>query len=164
MLKEKKYMSYNLETITKEMVEKDMADDFEDSYETQQTINFDFDLVIRHIGEVKKGKKAFGKQSTIAVNDGFDTQELIIVGGDEPFEEPNEEVDEEGNPVKTQWINPSAMKKAIKEREKHLDQLKANPPEKKSAKSTSIKSEKAKFNKAKANDVPDFDVDEDDPF
>ena len=27
MLKEKKYMSYNLETITKEMVEKDMADD-----------------------------------------------------------------------------------------------------------------------------------------
>lgn len=148
------------------IVEKDMADDFESSYEPQQTVNFDFDLVIKHIGEKKGGKKAFGKQSTVAVNDGFDIQELIIVGGDEPFEEPDEEVDEEGNPVKTQWINPSAMKKALKERDKYLDQLKAIPPEKKSTKSTSIKDQKAKFNKVKANTAPtfeDFD-DEEDPF
>lgn len=146
------------------IVEKDMADDFESSYEAQQSVNFDFDLVVKHVGEKKSGKKAFGKQSTVAVNDGFDIQELIIVGGDEPFEESDEEEDEEGNPVKTQWINPTAMKKAIKEREKYLDQLKANPPEKKSTKSTNIKEQKAKFNKAKTNNVPDFDVDEDDPF
>lgn len=146
------------------IVEADMADDFESSYEAQQTVNFDFDLVVKHIGEKKNGKKAFGKQSTVAVNDGFDIQELIIVGGDEPFEEPDEEEDEDGNPVKTQWVNPSAMKKALKERDKYLDQLKNNPPEKKSEKTTSIKSEKAKFNKAKTNDVPDFDVDEDDLF
>lgn len=148
------------------IVEKDMADDFESSYEAQQTVNFDFDLVVKHIGEKKSGKKAFGKQSTVAVNDGFDIQELIIVGGDEAFEEPDEEEDDEGNPVKTQWINPAAMKKAIKEREKYLDQLKANPPEKKSTKSTNIKSEKAKFNKAKVNTTStfeDFD-DEEDPF
>ena len=42
--------------------------------------------------------------------------------------------DEDGNEieVKTQWINPVAMKKAIKARAQMLEELKNNPPEKKS--------------------------------
>lgn len=84
-------------------------------------------------------------------------------------EEPEEltREDENGNviEVETDWINPSTIKKMLKERRTKLDQMKANPPEKKkSAKSTSIKDQKAKFNSSKANSVPDFDVDEEDPF
>ena len=60
----------------------------------------------------------------------------MLVGGDDEIEEPDELTteDENGNEVevKTQWINPVAMKKAIKARAQMLEELKNNPPEKKS--------------------------------
>lgn len=119
------------------IVDEDMADDFEACYEVGMTVPFEFELVSRHIGGENKGEaKKFGRAGKVAVNNGFDVQELMLVGGDDEIEEPDELTaeDENGNEVevKTQWINPVAMKRAIKARAQMLEELKNNPPEKKS--------------------------------
>src|SRR5699024_858514 len=107
----------------------------------------------------------------VAVNNGFDVQELMLVGGDDEIEEPDELTteDEDGNEVevKTQYINPKAMKKAIKVRAQMLEQLKANPP-KQTAKPTSVKAAKqAQKDRMKAGmktggAAPFDDIDSDD--
>ena len=128
------------------IVDEDMADDFESCYEVGMTVPFEFELVSRHVGGENKGEsKKFGRAGKVTVNNGFDVQELMLVGGDDEIEEPDELTteDEDGNEVevKTQWINPKAMKKAIKVRAQMLEQLKANPP-KQNAKPTSVKAAK----------------------
>lgn len=128
------------------IVDEDMADDFEACYEVGMTVPFEFELVSRHVGGENKGEaKKFGRSGKVAVNNGFDVQELMLVGGDDEIEEPDELTteDEDGNEVevKTQYINPKAMKKAIKVRAQMLEQLKANPP-KQNAKPTSVKAAK----------------------
>lgn len=128
------------------IVDENMADDFEACYEVGMTVPFEFELVSRHVGGENKGEtKKFGRAGKVAVNNGFDVQELMLVGGDDEIEEPDELTteDEDGNEmeVKTQWINPKAMKKAIKVRAQMLEQLKANPP-KQNAKPTSVKAAK----------------------
>ena len=128
------------------IVDEDMADDFESCYEVGMTVPFEFELVSRHVGGENKGEaKKFGRAGKVAVNNGFDVQELMLVGGDDEIEEPDELTteDENGNEVevKTQWINPKAMKKAIKVRAQMLEQLKANPS-KQTVKSTSVKAAK----------------------
>lgn len=149
------------------IVEENMADDFDGAYEVGQTVNFDFDLISRHVGDSTPKKKAFGRGGSVAVNSGFDVSELMIVGADDPIEEPDEDmlVDENGNKIedKSGYINPVAMKKAIKVRAQMLDELKANPPEKKSGKSApteSFKDKKAKMQKTKSKPVDD-EVDDD---
>ena len=119
------------------IVDEDMADAFNDCYEVGMTVPFELELVSRHVGnENTGGAKKFGRAGKVAVNNGFDVQELMLVGGDDEIEEPDELTteDENGNEVevKTQWINPVAMKKAIKARAQMLEELKNNPPEKKS--------------------------------
>lgn len=119
------------------IVDEDMADAFTDCYEVGMTVPFELELVSRHVGNENTGStKKFGRAGKVAVNNGFDVQELMLVGGDDEIEEPDELTteDENGNEVevKTQWINPVAMKKAIKARAQMLEELKNNPPEKKS--------------------------------
>lgn len=119
------------------VVDEEMADAFNDCYEVGTTVPFELELVSRHVGnENTGGAKKFGRAGKVSVNNGFDIQELMLVGGDDEIEEPDELTteDENGNEVevKTQWINPVAMKKAIKARAQMLEELKNNPPEKKS--------------------------------
>lgn len=119
------------------IVDEDMADAFTDCYEVGMTVPFELELISRHVGNENTGAaKKFGRAGKVAVNNGFDVQELMLVGGDDEIEEPDELTteDENGNEieVKTQWINPVAMKKAIKARVQMLEELKNNPPEKKS--------------------------------
>lgn len=152
------------------IVDKDLADDFEDAYETTQTVNFDIDVVNTHVGG-KSGKKKFGRGGAVSVNNGFDITEYILAGADEAIEEPDELTteDEDGNevPVKTEWINPSAMKKAIKARANMLEELAKNEGEKKGAdKGMDIKSRKkeaTKIGKTKTAYVED-DMGDEDPF
>lgn len=113
------------------IVDEDMADDFQSCYEVGMTVPFEFELVSRHVGgQANTRTKKFGRAGKVAVNNGFDVQELMLVGGDDEIEEPDELTteDENGNEVevKTQWINPEAMKKAIKERAKYLEEMKNN--------------------------------------
>lgn len=119
------------------IVDEEMADAFNDCYEVGMTVPFELELVSRHVGNENTGAaKKFGRAGKVAVNNGFDIQELMLVGGDDEIEEPDELTieDENGNEVevKTAWINPVAMKKAIKARAQMLEELKNNPPEKKS--------------------------------
>lgn len=151
------------------IVEADMADAFTDAYETEQTVNFDFDRIMRHVGSKSTTKKAFGKASSVTVNSGFDVEELIITGADEPIEEPDEVTteDENGNEVevKTEWINPKTMKKAIKARAQMLEELKDKPADTK--KPTSFKEKKAAMSKPKTKPSEDFVdelLDDDMPF
>lgn len=153
------------------IVDEDMVDDFEFCYEVGMTVPFEFELVSRHVGGQKQNEnKKFGRAGKVAVNEGFDVQELMLVGGDDEIEEPDELTteDEDGNEVevKTQWINPKAMKRAIKVRAQMLEQLKNNSSQKKPSKSLNIKSEKAKFNKTRIDDMPTFENEDDDdlPF
>ena len=119
------------------IIDEEMADAFSDCYDVGMTVPFELELVSRHVGNENNGAaKKFGRAGKVAVNNGFDVQELMLVGGDDEIEEPDELTteDENGNEVevKTQWINPVAMKKAIKARAQMLEELKNNPPEKKS--------------------------------
>lgn len=108
-------------------VEADMAQDFEGVYEVGQTVPFEIELNSRHIGGAKPQERKFGHAAKVSVNSGFDVQELIIVGGDNEIEQPENLTteDENGNivEVKTDWINPVALKKAIKVREQMLAEL-----------------------------------------
>ncbi len=116
------------------IVEEDQADAFADIYEPEQTVAFDFDLISKHIGPENSKKKTFGHGSKQNVNQGFDRTELILVGGDDPIEEPESLTVENENgeevEVDTEWINPETMRKALVERAKMLDELKKNPPNK----------------------------------
>lgn len=150
----------------KAIVEKDLAEDFEDAYSVNETVPMDIDIVSRHVGEgtntVKK--KAFGRGGSVAVNSGFDVTEMIIVGADEAIEESDEE-DEDGNPIDNGYIDPNVIKAAIKERAKKLEELKANGNTTSSVKKNeSIKEAKKKMgNSSKHIEDNPFD-DEEDPF
>lgn len=143
----------------KAFVEKDMADDFENAFSEKQTIPMDMDIVVRHVGK-KSVKKTFGRNSSVSVNEGFDVTEYIIVGADEPIEEPDE--DDEGNIIDNGWLNPEAIKKALNERKKKLEELLANGAVT-TRKSTSSVSSNNTFKKTVAKAVEAFD-DEEDPF
>ena len=91
----------------------EMASVFGDCFEVGQTLSCEFNRVVRHIGGNGKKKKAFGKSADIAVSNGYDIEELILVGAD-TIDEPAELTREDANgnevPVETDWINPEAMK------------------------------------------------------
>ena len=157
------------------IVEEEMADDFANSYEVGMTVPLELELVSRHIGGNKGGKKKFGRSSDVSVNNGFDIQELIIVGGEDEIEEPDELTteDEDGNEVevKTQWINPKTMKLAIKERNNMLEALKKAGYQPKTKAANTTKNSLAEAKKASkvgkvthpVDDCP-FDIDDDFDF
>lgn len=150
----------------KAIVEKDLAEDFEEIYSVNETVPMDIDVIARHVGETNNTskKKAFGRGGSVAVNSGFDVTEMVIVGADEAIEEPEEE-DGDGNVIENGYIDPDAMKAAIKERNKKLEEMKANGGTSTvTKKSGSIKEAKKKMGASgKRVEENPFD-DEDDPF
>lgn len=154
------------------IVEKELADAVEEGIEVETTVPVTLNRVMRHIGGKKKSaKRAIGGSGDVEVNTGFDIEELVLVGADEAIEEPEETEDEDGNPIedKSGYVDPAAMKKAIKVRNAMLVELKENPPEKK-GKPDSFKEKKAKASKAvgkgagKLSLADDEDLENDDPF
>lgn len=146
------------------IVQEDLAEAFNDMYDVGQTAQFDIDVVNEHVGKKTTGKKAFGDSGKIK-STGFDREILVIVGGDEPIEEPDEE-DEDGNIVDNGWIDPKAMKMALKERDIKIEEIKKNgkTTTTKSAKTTSIKEKKRMGAKKIASPIPDDEDDGTDPF
>lgn len=145
----------------KAFVEADVAEIFTDNFKVNETIKADFDLIPK---TMNKEKRVFGRKAQIETSAGYSVNELILVGAD-PIPEPEELTyeDEDGNEVeiKTYWINPKVMKKAIKERQAMLEELKNNPPATKADKKPS-KSNKFKTEKTKAQtSFDDFDDDDD---
>lgn len=140
------------------LVDADSADDFEGVYEVGQTASFEVDVKMVHVGEKKAGKKAFGKSASTNINTGFDVEERILCGGDEPIEEPEDE-DENGNLIDNGWLNPEAIKLAIKEREKKLVELEKNPPKKATTDAPAPAQKTSKF--SKKVDVSSTDDDDD---
>lgn len=156
----------------KAIVNEDLAEDFENCYEVGMTVPFDFELIARHVGGLSKEKK-FGRKTKVAVNNGFDVQELILVGGEDEIEEPESlvETDENGNEilVKTDWINPVTMNKAIKIRENYLNELAEESKDNNKKTLLQTKKESAKerlSSKAMNNSLWDtvFNEDDDDNF
>lgn len=153
------------------IIEKDDADDFQDAIAVGDTSAFTIDVACRHVGKKENGKKAFGRAGRIAVNTGFDVTELVIVGSDGAIEEPDEDelVDDEGNAIedKSGYINPKAMKLAIKVRAEKLAELEKNPPAKKGGTQASLRDKKEQARKAKTKPEPkksEVPWDDDDPF
>ena len=160
------------------IVDKDIAEDFEQGYEIGMTIPCDFELVSRHIGGKSSGKKKLGRAAEVSTFQSFDIQELMLVGGDDEVEEPESdtELDENGNevPTKSPWINPAAMNKALKERAKMLEELKEKGYQggKKESKSTSVASNlkadkaaaKSKSKVGQSKPEPDYDFTDDEDF
>lgn len=150
------------------IVEEDLAEAFNDMYEVGQTANFDIDVVMEHIGAKVSAKKKFGSGGAVAVNSGYDREALVIVGGDEPIEEPEDE-DDDGNLIDNGWIDPKAMKIALKERETMLANLKENNGNENKItnikKATTLKEKKKAVigNKKKIEDTEPFE-DDDNPF
>lgn len=131
------------------------------------TLNFDVNRIIKTIGGKSSAtKKTFGS-SRVDTGSSFTLDELVLTAG-EVIEEPDELTteDEDGNevPVKTMWMNPTAVKKAIKEREKMLDELKSNGGEKKSTGGKSIKERAKAKTEMKKPSHPVEDEDDDAPF
>lgn len=146
-----------------------------DEVSVGDTLSFDVNRVVRTIGGSNSNtKKSFGA-NRVNTNSGFTVDELILTAA-EIIEEPDELTteDEDGNeiPIKTMWLNPTAVKKALKEREKMLEELKNNGGANKTAAPTSIKDRaKAKTTMKKPvhpveeedDDAP-FNIDDDDDF
>lgn len=101
-------------------VGEDMADDFTDYYEVGQTVELYISATQRHVGETKPKTAKFGRAANVV--SGFDVLELIIVGGEEAFED---EYDGEGEEI--EGTNVAISKKTIKElmkaREMFLENL-----------------------------------------
>lgn len=150
------------------IVDEDMADDFLEVYEVGNTANFDIDVCVEHVGSIKAtGKKAFGKSGSVDTTSGYNREYLCIVGGDEAIEEPDETEDDDGNVVLVDngWINPKAMKTALKEREKSIAELRSNHNTTTRSSHSSLAQKKQSREKAKASasvEEDPFDFDDDD--
>lgn len=146
-----------------------------DEVSVGDTLSFDANRMVRTIGGGNSNtKKSFGA-NRVNTNSGFSVDELILTAA-EIIEEPDELTteDEDGNeiPIKTMWMNPNTVKRAIKEREKMLEELKNNGGASKTSATPSIKDRaKAKTTMKKPvhpveeedSDLP-FDIDDDDDF
>ena len=103
------------------IVNEDLAEAFTDIYSVGETVPLDIDVVFEHIGGKATAQKKFGKAGSIKAA-GFDREVLFIVGGDNALEESDEE-DEDGNPIDNGYIDPKAMKMALKERDNILAEM-----------------------------------------
>lgn len=96
------------------LVPEDLADDFSDMYEEGQTSMLYCAVMMRHVGGSSNTTAAFGKRAK--VSSGFDVQEIVLIGGDEPYED---DEDEEGN---SKCISDKDIKALMKERKLMLEQ------------------------------------------
>ena len=130
-----------------------MADDFDNMFSAGDSTTLVIEVTKRHVGgEVKKKKAAFGRSSNIA--SGYDVEEYVIVGGDEPYDDEN-----------AKYIDTKDFKTALKERQNYIDQTISDAKEKgnNSNASTDSKS-KGLGRKSKANNDFDNVDDEELPF
>ena len=149
-------------------VDKDIAEDFENFYSIGDTVEFRLSLFTRHAGGNRRKVGLSSKREVKQDMDGFDVTELTFVTGSDVIEEPDEQfiTDDEGNevPVKTDWINPKAMKAAIKVREEKLKELLEKGPAKKNNAPAAKPSVAERMNRRAAisrtaDDFPDLDDD-----
>lgn len=131
-------------------VDTDLADDFEDMYEAGQTAELYLSATMRHVGAKTTAQAGFGRKAK--VNSGYDVMELVVIGGEPPYED---EEDDDGNSLA---LDRKTIKKLMEEREMYLENLKT---EKKDAKKeTKSKKSGLSSRKAKVEEAP-FDVDDD---
>lgn len=136
------------------IVESDMADDFTDMYENGDSCKVNYEVVKRHVGDTKKKSSAFGRSSKLT--SGFDVTEFVIFGGEEPYEEENEN-----------YVDVKDMKVAMANRQNFIDQTIADAKEKAKEKSNggsgSVK--KGLGRKPKTEEAEEFeDADDSLPF
>ncbi len=135
-------------------VGEDLADDFEDLYSAGDSATVVFEITKRHVGGATKKKAAFGRSSNIA--SGFDVEEYVIVGGDEPVDEDN-----------AKYISKKEFKEALAERQNYIDQTISDAKDNAKNKSDGSTDSKSKGLGRKSNiDVDDdgLDSDTDLPF
>lgn len=126
-----------------------------DAFEAGQTrtgIELDYRIVSDAPASTPTKKKTIGKGSGVEVTERTRTKVELAIYSFDPYavEEPEETEDEDGNPIedKSGYISPTTMKKAIKIRDAMLEELEANPPEKKSSgNKNDFKSQKAQAQK-----------------
>lgn len=115
------------------LVPEDLADDFGDMYEEGQTSMLYCAVMMRHVGGSSNTTAAFGKRAK--VSSGFDVQEIVLIGGDEPYED---DEDEEGN---SKCISAKDIKALMKERKLMLEQKEKDAQEE-ASKPTETKTKK----------------------
>ena len=134
------------------IVPKEIAETFNDLYESAQSVKLDYEIVSRSSSGTKKSKQAFGRESQ--VKSGYTVTEYQIFGGDEPFEEENE-----------LYVNMSQMKQAMATRQNLIDTTIDNKKkeDKEGVKSSKSKSLSDRASKVK-EELENKDQDEDMPF
>lgn len=152
----------------------DIADDFNDIYEAGQTAMLFIESETEHVGQKAENNKklAFGNKGKVPTANGYDRETLLIAGGEDPLEEP-ENKDENGNLIDNGWIDPKAMKVALKERENKLEEMRneGKKPSTSADKKSGLRNEKSKSKSkslpkhpAEDDDDTPFDLDEDDEW
>jgi hypothetical protein len=148
---------YNGETFPVEFtVEKDLADDFKDLYESGVSCKIYFDILTRQIGAKKVvDNGGFGRRETHTTS-GFSVVEYSIFKGEEPFEEDNEN-----------FVDKADMKKAMESRDITIEQMIKSKKDKgdnlKEAKKSGLGSRTSKVSDQGFMNIPDG-IDEELPF
>lgn len=132
-------------------VEKDLADDFKDLYETGTSCKIYYDILTRQIGAktVESSNGGFGRREKHTVS-GYTVNEYSVFRGEEPFEEENE-----------YFIDKADMKKAMQSREITIEQKikdakdKADKP--KTTKSGGLGNKASKLSETKVEEDTDTD-------
>lgn len=149
------------------IVEEKDAEDFEDAYEAGQTVYFNLQVRVEQVGPKVQKRMKFGDavEANKFTNKGFINQYLVIVGGNDVIEE-SDETDDDGNPIDNGYIDPKAMKIALKERDTALAEIKSNGASNTSKSNKSDLSSAKNRAKAQAKNKtkPKPQVEEDDPF
>lgn len=103
-----------------------------------------------------------GASIDVPVRNKFKDEYVLTYASAYPVEEPEQEYDDDGNPVDTNsvWYNPVAVKKAVKARAQKLEEMENNPPKKKDNTSKAASSLKASKQAVKSNKAP-FNVEDD---
>ena len=92
------------------IVEKDLADDFNDLYSAGDSVKIYYEVLSKQVGAKKvETSGGFGRRNTKTTS-GYTVQELSIFRGEDPIEEENE-----------LFIDKELMKKAMAERQNEID-------------------------------------------
>lgn len=138
------------------IVEKDMADDFKNAYEVNDSCKLSIEIVTRHIGRVKSNDKmAFGRRHNSIVS-GYDKTEYCIFSGEEVYEEESE-----------YYIDPKCIKEAKKKRDLMIEAMIQQKKEKateKGAKKGGLKSRQPEMKSPVVEDEAPWDDDVGDLF
>lgn len=133
-------------------VPEELADDFEDIYEPSQTVEMYCSLVMRHIGEKKTSTAKFGRKAN--VSSGYDVMEMIVVGAEDPYEEPDDDE------IESKVIDKKTIKKLMEERSLMLEEL----PKQKKEKDKDKKSTKTDKGLGRKNKVVEEEDETDDDY